>query len=112
MYSKSVRVIDAKLSVYNKYQHELESKNILLHHDYEEEDEIIKRSRIQKLASSIKDVLLIGQHIPTEKMESTFKIQSKMNCRMKESEIYVTKSVKIPGLKQKMLSSCFGGNNL
>lgn len=70
VYSKSLHVIDAKLSVYKKYEHDMESKNILLHHDYEEEDEIIKRSRVQKLASSIKDVLLIRQHIPTEKMES------------------------------------------
>ena len=70
VYSKSIRVIDAKLSVYEKYKEDIESKDILLHHDYEEEDEIIKRIRVQKLAFSIKNILLIRQHIPTEKIEN------------------------------------------
>ena len=62
--------MDAKLSVYEKYKQDIESKDILLHHDYEEDDEIIKRCRVQKLASSIKNVLLIRQHIPTEEIET------------------------------------------
>lgn len=47
--STSIHAIDAKFEVYKKYENDLISKDIILHHNFEEPDEIYKRCGIQRL---------------------------------------------------------------
>lgn len=48
--SKYMRVIEAKLKVYNEYKVEIESGNILLHHVFDDYDEIAKLCANKKLS--------------------------------------------------------------
>lgn len=56
--SKSVRVIEAKLLVYRKYKEIIKSRNILLHHAFENLDEIRVKIIVHKL-SSLKDTIVL-----------------------------------------------------
>lgn len=62
IYSRSVRVIDAKLCVYNEYKHMI-TETVHLHHDYEGYEEIAKLSGVQKLQSLINILLLVKDNI-------------------------------------------------
>lgn len=48
--SKYLRVIEAKLKVYNEYKDEIESENILLQHVFDDYDEIAKLCAYKKLS--------------------------------------------------------------
>lgn len=58
IYSKDIRVIDAKLSVYKKYENEIKGNRsfFLLHHAFEEHDEIFKLSGVLKF-ESLREIL-------------------------------------------------------
>lgn len=54
--SKHVQSVDAKLAVYKKYKEEIDAYHpiqILLHHEYEEFDEVAKLSAINRLSSYV-----------------------------------------------------------
>ena len=55
--SKSVRVIEAKLLVYRKHEEIIKSRNILIHHAFENLDEIRRTIIVHKL-SSLNDIIL------------------------------------------------------
>lgn len=49
--SKSLPVIKAKLVVYQKYKHAIKERNILLQHEYEEFDDVVKTVAYRNLMS-------------------------------------------------------------
>ena len=64
MRSKSIRVIDAKLLVYRKYSKFVSLQNILVHHEFEDRDDICKLCAAQKLKSLHKLITLMAEIIP------------------------------------------------
>lgn len=69
IHSRNVRVIDAKLCVYNEYKHMI-TENVLLHHDYEGYEAIAKLSGVQKLQSLINILLFVKDNILQDSLEN------------------------------------------
>nr|XP_022309380.1 uncharacterized protein LOC111115090 isoform X2 [Crassostrea virginica] len=69
IYSRSVRVIDAKLCVYNEYKHMI-TETVLLHHDFEGYEEIAKLSGVQKLQSLINILLFVKDNILQDSLKN------------------------------------------
>lgn len=59
-------VIDAKLKVYRRYQHYIEGSDIILHHIYDELDELAKLSAYRRVSSYSKLLRSFVDVFPTE----------------------------------------------
>lgn len=59
-------VIDAKLKVYRRYQHYIEASNIILHHTYDELDELAKLYAYRRVSSYCKLLRSFVDVFPTE----------------------------------------------
>lgn len=64
--STSLHTIDAKLEVYKEYENYLTSTDILLHHKFEDSNEICKRSALQRLNFLSKVVIAIKDGISSD----------------------------------------------
>lgn len=64
--AKSMGVIDAKLKVYRKYQQYIEATDIILHHVYEELDELAKLSAYRRVSSYCNYLRSFVDIFPTE----------------------------------------------
>ena len=71
--AKSVGVIEAKLRVYRIYKKYLRSTDILLHHSYEDIDDILKSSARQRLLHLYRSVASIKENILLESIETIIK---------------------------------------
>lgn len=49
--SESIHVVEAKLAVYRKYKHLINKRKLILHHVYEDYDEVAKLMAYERLSS-------------------------------------------------------------
>ena len=64
VYSESVQVVDAVSYVYKEYEIFLTSKSILIHHVFEENEDLCKKICIQKLKALNKIIMNLNDSIP------------------------------------------------
>ena len=109
--STSLHIIEAKLEVYKEYENYLTSTDILLHHKFEDPNEICKRNALQRLnflskvVIAIKDVvssdyLLTVLHNVTEQefsLENLTAVCNKTN--LKDVSEYLSYSLEIHSLE-------------
>lgn len=76
--SKSLPVVDAKLSVYKKYKHVINKQKIILQHEYEEFDDVAKFIAYQMISlycTFVESVITaFTMHLP--KMISDYPVES------------------------------------
>lgn len=69
IHSESIRLIDAKLKVFLKYEQKVCRENILMYHDYEEDkDDIFKLSAIQRLESLYEKTRSQKEKVPDQSL--------------------------------------------
>lgn len=108
--STSLHAIEAKLEVYKEYENYLTSTDILLHHKFEDHNEICKRSALQRLnflskvVISIKDGAL-SDYLPTVLQNVTEQELSLDNLKTVCNKVYLRD-------RSESLSSSFEMQNL
>lgn len=73
IFSTSVRTIEAKLRVYQEYENEIGSQNILLLHEFEDIDDICNLSEDQQCKDLYNGVKLVRESIPVDELQCIVK---------------------------------------
>lgn len=92
--STSLHAIDAKLEVYKEYENYLTSTDILLHHKFEDPNEICKRNALQRLNFLSKVVIAIkdgvsSDYLPTVLQNVTEQELSLENLKAVCNKVYI-----------------------
>lgn len=76
--SKSLPVVDAKLTVYKKYKHLIDKQKIILQHEYEEFDDVAKfiAYRMISLYCTFVESVIIALTVHLPKMISDYPVES------------------------------------
>ena len=68
VHSKSIQVVEAVFRVYEEYETFLTSKSIVIHHVFEENEDLCKKIGVQKLKAFDKIVRSLGDSVPVAEL--------------------------------------------
>lgn len=90
--STSIHANEAKLEIYKRYENDLISNDILLHHEFEDKDEICKRSALQRLGYLSKVVIAITKCVPLDSLRRVLQSVTEHELSLKNLRYICNKS--------------------